>query len=162
MFRPFNALGAIALLGATMLAQEQAQPTPPVHSPDIAVVVNLKNPAVRLSLSDLRKIFAGEKSTWPGGIPVKLIIRAPQAREREAVLHLLNLSEAEFNRYWAVQAHRSQADEPVAVYSNGMQKEAVMAFPGAIALIAADDVRPGVKLLKIDDRLPREEGYPLR
>ena len=36
-----------------------------------------------------------------------------------------------------------------------------MVFPGAIALIAADDVKPGLKVLKIDDKLPGQEGYPL-
>ena len=42
-----------------------------------------------------------------------------------------------------------------------MQKEAVISIPGAIALIAADDMKPGTKVLKIDNKLPGQEGYPL-
>jgi len=161
MFQPLKAMAVVVALGAITVAQDQSSPNPPPPSSDIAVVVNLKNPATHLSLSDLRKMFAGETRRWPGGLPVKLIIRAPEARERETVLHLLKLSEPEFNHYWISQVRRNEADDPVAVFSNGMQKEAVMAFPGAIALMAAEDVRPGMKLLKIDDKLPREEGYPL-
>jgi len=128
---------------------------------DIAVVVNPKNPTSRLTASELRKIFAGEKRTWPGGIPVKLIIRAPGAHEREVVLHLLQLSEAEFDRYWIAQVYRGDAAEPVAVFSNGMQKEAIISIPGAIAVIDTTDLKPGMKVLKIDDKLPGQAGYPL-
>jgi hypothetical protein len=123
--------------------------------------VNLKNPVTRMTVSDLHKVFAGEKRTWSGGIPVKLIIRAPGAHEREVVLRILQMSESEFKSYWITQAYKGQGVEPVAVFSNGMQKEAVISVPGAIALIAAEDVKPGMKVLKIDDMLPGQEGYPL-
>jgi hypothetical protein len=128
---------------------------------DVAVVVNVKNPTIRLSSTDLRKIFAGEKRTWPGGIPVKLILRNVGAHEHDAVLHLLRLSEPEFREYWIAQVYRGDSTEPVAVFSNGMQKEAVMSIPGAIAMITAEDLKPGMKVLKIDDKLPGQEGYPL-
>ena len=128
---------------------------------DMAVVVNVKNPTIRLSSADLRKIFAGEKRTWPGGIPVKLILRNAGAREHDAVLRLLRFSEPEFREYWIAQVYRGDSAEPVAVFSNGMQKEAVMSIPGAIALIAVDDVKLGTKVLKIDNKLPGQEGYPL-
>lgn len=137
--------------------------TPPLwpQTRDVAVVVNMKNPITHMTVSDLRKVFAGEKRTWPGGVPVKLIIRAPEAHEREVVLQLLQLSETEVKSYWIARAYRGEGGEPVAVFSNGMQKEAVISIPGAIALIAADDVKPGLKVLKIDDRLPGQAGYPL-
>jgi PBP superfamily domain len=128
---------------------------------DVAVVVNLKNPATRLSSADLRKIFAGETRTWPGGLPVKLILRNVGAHEHDAVLHLLRFSEPEFKQYWIAQIYRGDSTEPVAVFSNGMQKEAVISIPGAIALITADDLKPGTKVLKIDNKLPGQEGYPL-
>jgi hypothetical protein len=162
MFRCLKTIVALIVLVASGLAQQESPSNPETRAIDIAVVVNLKNPTARLTLTDLRKVFSGEKRTWPGGIPVKLIIRAPGAHEHEVVLHLLQLSEADFNRYWFAQIYRGDGAEPVAVFSNGMQKEAVTSIPGAIALIAADDVRPGMKVLKIDDRLPGQKGYPLQ
>jgi hypothetical protein len=64
-------------------------------------------------------------------------------------------------RYWTTQAYEGNSSEPVAVFSNGMQKEAVIAIPGAIALIGVAGLKPGLKILKIDDKLPGEPGYPL-
>lgn len=150
------ACGAVFFALACCLANTQNAQTD-----DIAVVVNSKNPTAGLSAGDLRKLFSGEKRLWPGDIPVKLIIRAPQARERDALLRLLRFKEDDYKRYWTTQAYAGNSSEPVAVFSNGMQKEAVIAIPGAIALIAVADLKPGLKVVKIDDKLPGEPGYPL-
>ena len=131
------------------------------QSGDVAVVVNAKNSVSELTLPALRKIFNGEKRAWPGGTSVKLIVRAPKAHERDVLLRLMQLSEDGYKTYWTSQEYRGEEAEPVAVYSNGMQKEAVMAIPGAIALIDAGDVKPGLKVLKIEGKLPGQEGYPL-
>src|SRR5437899_11589183 len=61
---------------------------------DVAVVVNPENPASNL-IPELRKLFAGEKRSWAGGLSVKLIVRAPGTHEREVLLKLLGVSESE-------------------------------------------------------------------
>jgi ABC-type phosphate transport system substrate-binding protein len=128
----------------------------------IAVVVNPNNPVSAVSSSDLRKIFAGEKRSWPGGTPIKLIVRTPGCLERIALLRLLGMSESEYKHYWTSQVLRGEASsEPVAVFSNGFQKEAVRALPGSIALMDVEDAKSGVKVLKVDGHLPGEAGYPL-
>lgn len=43
-----------------------------------------------------------------------------------------------------------------------MQLEAVRGEKGGIALIRMADVRQGVKVLKVDGRLPGTEGYVLK
>lgn len=149
----FVSLGIILVIIASVPALAQAD--------DVAVVVNPKNPVSALSTSALRKLFAGETRAWPGGTPVKLVIRAPGAREREVVLQLLHFSEDQYERYLTAQAYRGEDAEPVAVFSNGMEKEAVIDMPGAIALMDAHDVKAGLKVLKIDGKLPGDDGYPL-
>jgi hypothetical protein len=42
-----------------------------------------------------------------------------------------------------------------------MQKEALAAFPGAVALVDFQDVKPGMKVVRVDGRLPGDAGYPL-
>jgi hypothetical protein len=42
-----------------------------------------------------------------------------------------------------------------------MQKEAISVFPGAITLVEASEVKPGMKVVKLDGHLPGEPGYPL-
>src|SRR5437870_12634102 len=60
---------------------------------DGAVVVNPENPASNLTIPELRKVFAGEDRYWAGGLPVKLIVRAPGGHEREVLVSLLVVSE---------------------------------------------------------------------
>ena len=130
--------------------------------PDVAVVVNTNNPVVTLSLGELRKIFAGEKRTWPGGAPIKLIVRMPGTHERLVLMNLLAMSESDYKQYWTSQVYRGEAaSEPVAVFSNGMEKEALVALPGAIALMEARDVKTGIKVVKVDGQVPGSPGYPL-
>jgi len=40
--------------------------------------------------------------------------------------------------------------------------ELAAGIPGAIAFVAADQIPRGLKVLKIDGRLPGARGYPLR
>ena len=127
----------------------------------VAVVVNEKNPVNNLSTPELRKLFAGEKHSWSGGLPVKLFVRAPGAYERVVLLKLLGMSEREYKQYWTAQVFRGEAQaEPVALFSNGMQKEAVTIYPGAVALVNFQDVKPGMKVVRVDGHMPGEAGYP--
>jgi hypothetical protein len=129
---------------------------------DVAVVVNVKNPVNDLSVSELRKLFAGEKHFWSGTIAVKLFVRAPGAAERVVLLKLLGMSESEYKQYWTALVFRGEAQsQPIALFSNGMQKEAVTIYPGAVALMILQDVKVGMKVVKIDGHMPREAGYPL-
>ena len=127
----------------------------------VAVVINEKNPVNNLSAPELRKLFAGEKHSWGGGLPVKLFVRAAGAYERVVLLKLLGMSESEYKQYWTAQVFRGEAQaEPVALFSNGMQKEAVTIYPGALALVNFQDVKPGMKVVRVDGHKPGEAGYP--
>ena len=146
------ALVLAGLAGASAVAQVGA----------VAVVVNQKNSIRDLSGHELRRLFAGEKHSWAGGLPVKLFIRAPGAYERVVLLKLLGMSEIEYKQYWTAQVFRGEAQaEPIPLFSNGMQKEALTAFPGAIALVNLQDVKPGMKVVRVDGHLPGDVGYPL-
>jgi ABC-type phosphate transport system substrate-binding protein len=127
----------------------------------VAVVVNEKNPVNNLSAPEIRKLFAGEKRAWAGGLPVKIFVRAPGANERVVMLKLLGMSESEYKRYWAGQVYRGEAQaEPVGLFSNGMQREAVVLYPGAVALVNVQDVKLGMKVVKVNGHMPAETGYP--
>jgi hypothetical protein len=129
----------------------------------IAVVVNPSNSTAGMNLGDLRKIFTGVRRSWPGGKPVKLVTRPPGCPERLALLKLVAMSENEYKQYWTTQVFRGEADSvPLVVPSVGMQKEAIAAFPGAISLVSFKDVKPGMKVIKVDGVLPGAEGYPLQ
>jgi ABC-type phosphate transport system substrate-binding protein len=129
---------------------------------DVAVVVNSNNNTSSITMGELRKIFSGEKRSWPGGASVQLLVRTAGTHERTALLHLLGMSESEYKRYWTSQIYKGEAtSEPVALPSNGMQKEALGVYPGAIALVDAAEVKPGMKVLKVDGHTPGDPNYPL-
>jgi len=129
---------------------------------DIAVVVSEHNNVSALSSAELRKIFRGERRSWAVGLPIKLIVLPVGAPEHTALLKLLGMSEHEYKEYWLSLVFRGEVEaEPTNVPSIGMQLEALSVFPGAITLVKAKDVRPGMKMLKINGYLPGEPGYPI-
>ena len=134
------------------------------HDVDVAVVVHPDTPVSNLSLSDVRKVFLGDRQYWSTNVPVVLLIRAPVARERDVVLKIIyQMSESQFKQYWIAKIFRAEAaTAPKVVYSNDMANQLVTAIPGAIAFIDSKDVKPGSKVLRVDGRLPGEAGYPLR
>ena len=78
------------------------------------------------------------------------------------MLNLLGMSESDYKKYWTSQIYKGEAtSEPVALPSNGMQKEALAVYPGAIALVDAAEVKPGMKVLKVDGHTPGEANDPL-
>ncbi len=48
------------------------------------------------------------------------------------------------------------------VYSNEMATELTAAIPGAVAFVEAAQAPKGLKVLKINGKLPGQPGYPLR
>ncbi len=146
-------LTVLAVLAFTPMAVAQG---------DFAVVVYPDNPTTNLTRGDLRKLLNGEKRTWPSGAAVKIVVRAPGCRERAALLKFLNQSESEYKQYWTAQVVRGEADaEPFVSPSLGMVIEAVRVLPGAISLVYVGDLKPGVKVVKVDGLLPGSPGYLL-
>jgi hypothetical protein len=131
---------------------------------DVAVVVHPDTPVSNLTLTEVRKVFLGDRQYWSSNLPVVLLLRAPVARERNVVLKIIyQMSEAQFKQYWIAKIFRAEAaSAPKVVYSNDMANELVTAVPGAIAFIDAREVRAGAKIIRVDGHLPGEAGYPLR
>jgi hypothetical protein len=154
--KPITTLLLLGLAMLSLIPQGAAQAN------DIAVVANSDNPVTTLGMGDLRKIFAGTKRSWPGGQPSKLVTRGSGCPERVTLLKLLAMSEVDYKQYWTAQVLRGEADsEPLIVPSVGMQKEALVLFPWAITLVNLRDVKPGMKVIKIDGQMPGIAGYPL-
>ena len=131
---------------------------------DIAVVVRPDTPADNLSLTEIRKLMLGDRQFWNSSLRVTLLIRAPEAHERDVVLKTIyRMSEPQFRRYWISKVFRAEATSgPKIVYSNEMASELVHAIPGSVAFVEAADVPKGLKVLKIDGKVPGEKDYPLK
>jgi len=154
---------ALLLLAASLALPGQKKPAD-AKEPEVAVIVNPQNPVEDISSADLRKIYSGEKQNWNSNLPIFVLVRAPQAREREVLLsRVLRMTDSEYKQFWIRKVYSGEAArEPLALLSNGMQMEAVRAERGAIAIINVQDLRGGVKVLKVDGHLPGTAGYALK
>ena len=131
---------------------------------DIAVVVRPDTPADDLSLREIRDLMMGERQFWNSGLRVTLLIRAPTARERDVVLKVIyHMTEAQFRQYWISKVFRAETTTgPKIVYSNQMAVGLIAALPGSVSFVDTDEVPKGLKVLRIDGKLPGDAGYPLR
>jgi ABC-type phosphate transport system substrate-binding protein len=152
-----NLIGLFVIFGGRSSAQTARGGT------DIAVVVHLDTPVNNLTLSEVRQVLLGERQYWSAKVPVVLLIRAPVARERDVVLRVIyQMTEVQFKQYWVAKIFRAEAaSPPKIVYSNDMQYELVSGIPGAIGFMDAHNVRPGLKVLRVDGHLPGDKDYPL-
>jgi len=132
-------------------------------SSDVAVIVNRDVPINNLTISELRRIVLGDREFWPGGLRITLLMRAPVAHERDVVLGIYRMSEAQFRQHWIAKVFRAEtAVGPRLVYSARDAVDRVNQSPGALAFLDTPSVSSDLKVVKIDGHLPGEPGYPLR
>jgi len=92
------------------------------------------------------------------------VLRAPAAREREVVLKTVyQMSEAQFRQYWIGKVFRAEAASgPRIAYSSEEAASLAASIPGAMTFAAATRAPKGLKVLRIDGKMPGESGYRLR
>jgi len=149
------------LAGLTLISGSAAETT---SGSDIAIVVNSDNAVNNLSMTELRRIFRGERQYWSSNSPVVLLMHAPGARERDVILRtVLQMSEEDYTQYWVAKIMRAEASfPPTAVFSYSMVGEGIRGNRGAIGYVVANEVPRGLTVLQVDGILPGKPGYPLR
>lgn len=158
-FRP-TCLVAVLLCWSVALPTHSASAQSPG---DLAIVTHPGTPVTQLSVAELRQVLKGDKQYWTPDLPVVLFVRAPTSAERSAVLDVIyQMTEPQFKQYWIAKQFRAEsATSPKNMRTNELTQQFVSSTAGAIGFMAASDVKPGVKVLKIDGHLPGEAGYKL-
>jgi len=130
----------------------------------IAIVVHKDSAVENLSTEVLRNIFLANQQFWPDRTRIILLVRAPKSNERDFVLDTIyEMDEAQFRQYWIAKMFRSEVPRgPKIVFSTDMTLDLVIAIPGSISFINANDVTDTVRTLRIDGKLPADAGYPLK
>jgi len=177
-------LGALALSAAPADARPMARPTwvPPAPVPPVrpvrrawtrstrqstlyAVVVHPSTRTTDVSMAQLRRIFLGDQQFWPNGARVVLFVQAPggdDGARTVALRTIFRMSEAAFKRYWIEKTFRDDvASGPKIVSTPAMARRLTATIPGAVALIPAAEVDGTVKVLRVDGRVPGDDGYAL-
>jgi len=128
----------------------------------IAVVAHPSVEVDNLSFAELRKIVLADRQFWSTGQRITLIVRAPVAIERTTLLEkVFKMTETQYRQYWVAKVFRAEAtDGPRVVLSNEEAVDLVSFIEGAMTVVDEADVPEGLKLLRIDGRLPGDADYP--
>ena len=130
----------------------------------IAVIVHEQVPVDDLSLPELRQIFLGERQSWSRELRVTLLLPPRGTPERQVLLKQIyqQRSEVQVQHYWINRLFGEEGQVgPKITGSNEMSVSLVREIPGAIALVPANRIPQGVKVLRIDGKKPGQGGYPL-
>ena len=133
-----------------------------------AAVVHQSNPTRDIRLRDLTSLFGGTSRHWPNNSAVVLVERdAGSAPFRYLMERLLNTTPGEYKR--SLQNIEYRGETPLAIKVLNSDQAAcqfVFNVPPAIAIIESASIgAPAcsqVRVLRIDGKLPGEEGYSLR
>ena len=154
----------ICLVGMLLAAANVVSAESSIAESGLAIVVHKETEVENLSLSELRNIFRANQQFWPNRSRIVLLVRAAQSDERDYVLNrIYEMNEDEFRRYWIAKMFRAEVPRgPKVVFSTGMTLDLVIAIPNSISFMRADNVTDDVKVVRIDGKLPGEDGYPLK
>ena len=126
----------------------------PCFAHHMAVVVSKQSGVSVLSSAQLGKIFRGEAKKWTDGKPIVLVLHRASAGESITLQHLNKMS-AQQLQAWMVEHKNSlqvvDSDDEVLTY--------VESTPGAIGLVDVRSVTDRVTVVRIDGKVPMEEGY---
>ena len=129
-----------------------------LQAKQLAVVTDNENPTANVSAADLQKIFNLRTHSWADGKAVMVVMRDPSATEMQLVLRkLLNMTPEQASSF--VQAHKgsvvvADTDEAVIRF--------VSSNRGAIGVVDLYSLTKDVRVVKVDGKLPVEQGYLLR
>lgn len=124
----------------------------------MAVIVDKANTQGAITLTDLVKVFKFDSRRWPDGRNVVLVMLEPATRDVEnAFGKLYRMRPDEVKAL--VAAHRSSV---VFVSSEEQLLKSVESIPGAVGLVDVYSITGRVNVLKIDGKLPLEQGYFLK
>jgi ABC-type phosphate transport system substrate-binding protein len=168
-------LAVVTLVGAALLLLEVSPGaakgggiSPPVQASvtdqNLAIIVNHANTVDDLTLKELRTVFLGERSHWPNGRRITLVMMDPGEPERTAVLRdICRMNETEFSRHFLQGLFTGEVFvSPKTLSSPTGVRKFVFNVPGAIGYVRASDVDGTVKVIRINGHAVDDSDYPLR
>jgi phosphate transport system substrate-binding protein len=164
--RRFITITVLVWLAAAALLRWAPVPVgaSPPKEEGLAIVVNQANPVNELSMPELRTIFLGERSHWPNGRRITIVMMDAGRPERVAVLReICRMSESDLRRRFVQGLLTGEIlVSPKTLSSPEGVRKFVFNVPGAIGYMRPSDVDASVKVLRIDGHYPSDAQYALR
>jgi ABC-type phosphate transport system substrate-binding protein len=129
----------------------------PCEAKHMAVVVNKGNSTGNVTAVDLTKIFEVNTRKWPDGKNITVVIRDLSSLEtQEALQRLYKMTQLELKAF--LDGHKGAF---VTVDSDEALLKIVETTPGAVGLVDVYSITNRVNVVKVDGKLPLEQGYLL-
>ena len=127
------------------------------YARDLAIIVEKNNATSHVGAAELEKVLKAGVQTWPDGKRIKIYLPDPDSTDFKTLLQrVYKMTPEEMRRF--LDAHRS--DIQVAG-TDDLVLTLVANNPGAIGVINVYSINSQVKVVKVDEKLPLEQGYLL-
>ncbi|HXM61456.1 MAG TPA: substrate-binding domain-containing protein [Terriglobales bacterium] len=126
----------------------------PCFAHHMAVVVNKDNAVGEVSSAHLSKIFRLEVKKWHDDKDVILVLHKSSSGEMSTLERLSKMSSSELKSFIA--AHQGSI---TMVDSDEDVLKVVETMPGAVGLVDVRSINDQVNVVRVDGKLPMEDGY---
>jgi ABC-type phosphate transport system substrate-binding protein len=126
----------------------------PCFAHHMTVVVNKDNAVENVTAAHLARIFKGEVKKWPDGRNVVLVLHDASPDEITTLRHLNKMTGTEVKLLLA--SHKNSIRT---VGTDADVIDAVASTPGAIGFVEERSINERVSVVRVDGKLPMEEGY---
>src|SRR6267142_482272 len=171
----WRASGVVAFLIAAVLLRGDASngaaggalavpAAAPGAEQSLAIIVNQSNSVENFSMAELRKIFLGERSHWPNGRRITLVMLDPAQPERKVILReVYGMNEKDLNQHFIQGVFTGAVFvSPKTLGTPSDVLKFVFNVPGAIGYLRVAEIDGSVKILRVDGHLPDDKDYRLR
>ena len=129
-----------------------------LQAKELAVIADPGNAVTNLTAAELAKIVNQHTRNWPDGRSIVVVLRDPGSADMELVLRkVFNMTADQAREF--MRAHKGAM---VVADSDDSVLRFVSSTRGAIGIVDLYSLTRGVTVLKIDGKLPVEQGYLLR
>ena len=165
MSRALRLFAAVSALAAAVYVPTAGPARSAAREPreSLAIIVNRTNPVENLSFAELRQYFRGERTHWPNGRRVTIVMRDASRPERDAVLRIIyEMREQDFHAHFLRAKFTGELpEEPRVLDATSRVINFVFLQPGAVGYVRAGEVTPSVKVIRLDGLLPGDADYKL-
>lgn len=116
---------------------------------EVDIVVDRANNTGLLSREEVRRIFMGDKTSWPGGKRITVLMFTPDQPERGIVLReVFKMNESDYTKYFLQAAFTGRVQAaPRELPSAPQMKARLLANPNAIGYLKKEDLDDSVKVV---------------
>jgi ABC-type phosphate transport system substrate-binding protein len=144
----------VKIVRSTILLALALGSAAPCFAHHMAVVVSKQNAVSAMTSAQLSKILLAETKSWPDGKAINVVLHRASAGEG-VTLQRLNKMSAQQWQAWI----RDHKDSIKLVDSDSDVLSYVASTPGAIGLVELHSVNDRVTVVRIDGKVPLDEGY---